>query len=350
MKILHTADVHLREDDSTTIEALEQVLNKAEDENVDLLTIGGDLFDSAGDADSLRPKLRDKLSDNPFDIIAIPGNHDAEVYKENLQFGRDLEVLVDEPFETLEYDGIEIIGVPYSSSLTEELYSGLMDAQSDDKIQILLLHCTLDIGFMSSGFGEGEQEYFPVKKSVLSDLGYNYILAGHIHSTDREIPLESGGKFIYPGSPVSLSTKETGQRKAILIDTSENRITSLTLDSFYYDDLTHTVHPGEEEKAVQQIRQWVSEHEENHCELHVNISGFISTDEREFLEKIREAAGPAEVNDQGIRLVKDVLDHPLYQRFKDRLEEQEEIEDEQAVRERVIKVMSQLLNRREIQA
>lgn len=348
MKILHTADVHLRDDDPNTIDAIEEIIETAEREEVDLLTIGGDLFDTPEDAESLRPQLRTLFSDIPFDIIGIPGNHDAEVYDENLQFGSDIKTLVQDPFESRRYGDTEIVGVPYSSSLTEELYSELVEKSEEDRKQILLLHCTLDIGFKSSGFGEEEGEYFPVTKSVLSDLGYDYVLAGHIHSTDRVVPLESGGKFVYPGSPVSHSTKETGQRKAVLVDTSEDDVTSIPLDTFYYDEFVETVRPGEEAQVIERISRWGEQHDGRNCELSVEIDGFIEIDEGEFSEHVRDAAGSADVTNEA-RLVDQVLDHPLYNRFEDKLEEREDIEDEQVVRERVIEVMSQLLSRREIQ-
>jgi len=44
VKILHNADVYLKQDDPQTVDALEKVLEKAEELEVDLLTIGGDLF------------------------------------------------------------------------------------------------------------------------------------------------------------------------------------------------------------------------------------------------------------------------------------------------------------------
>lgn len=102
MRILHTADLHLKQDDKKTVEALKEVLKEAADQKVDILTIGGDLFDTPADAETLRPKLRSLFEDNPFEIIAIPGNHDEEVYQNNLRFGNDLEVLTDTPYATRE--------------------------------------------------------------------------------------------------------------------------------------------------------------------------------------------------------------------------------------------------------
>jgi exonuclease SbcD len=346
LKILHTADIHLRQDDSETVEALEQVLAEAKANNVDLLTIGGDLFDSPEDAESLRPQLRDLLKDNPFDILAIPGNHDEDVYRENLRFGNDLQVLTETPYAGVEFDDVEVVGVPFTSSMSEDLYSAL-EKKSGEKTQILLLHCTLDIGFHSGAVGEDEGKYFPVTKATLAELDYDYVLAGHIHSKLREVPLENGGTFLYPGSPVSHSTKEEGKRKAVLIDTETESISSISLNTFYYDSISRLVRPGEEVEVLEEIEEWVALREDDNCELEVEVDGFVGQDEDEFYEDLQDAANPVDPEDN-TRSATPVLEHPLYQRFSERLEEKDA--DEEMVETRVIEVLSQLIAQNKVQS
>lgn len=348
MRILHTADVHLRKNAPEAIEALRRVLATAETRGVDLLTIGGDLFDSPADAEALRPELRDLMEDNPFDIVAIPGNHDKDVYRENLRFGNDLEILTETPYSGVEFDGVEIVGVPFTSSMSEELFSALME-KSNDATQVLLLHCTLDIGFGFDAVGEGEEHYFPVGKATLAELDYDYVLAGHVHSTVREVPLDNGGTFIYPGSPVSHSTNEEGRRGAVLIDTDDESISTVTLDTFYYDSLSKLVRPGEEAEALDEIEEWVSRRKDDNCELEVAVDGFINRDEDEFYEALNEAAAPVEPDDD-TRSAAPVLEHPLYKRFKNRLAKKEDIEDEQLVKTRVIEVLSQLIAQNKVKS
>jgi DNA repair exonuclease SbcCD nuclease subunit len=348
MRVLHTADLHLREDDAATINALEELLSKAEEHEVDILTISGDIFHTAKDANALRPQIRSLFSDNPFDILAIPGNHDADVYEENLDFGQDIDVLVNKPTTNRSYDDAEFIGVPYTEELTDDLFSTLSSTEETDQTQFLLLHCTLDIGFSSSDVGEEDStEYFPVTKSVLAKLGYDYVLAGHIHATVREVPLSNGGEFIYPGSPISHSTKETGRRHAVLIDTEEDRTRSIPLDTYYFDRFTETVRPGEEGEVIQSIQRWVDQRDDEYSELQISVDGFIDQEETEFQQSLNEAAGTASVTNE-TREVSDVLEHPLYQQFRDELEEEEDLADKDAVRTRVIQVLSRLLAGREI--
>lgn len=346
MKILHTADVHLKQDDQKTIEALQELLDEAERQDVDLLSIGGDLFHTPEDAEALRPQLREMLKGNPFDMLAIPGNHDEQVYKDNLRFGNDLSILTDTPISSQEYDDVEIIGVPFTSSMDEDLFSALKE-KSEDRTQVLLLHCTLDIGFQSGAVGEEEGEYFPIRKATLAELDYEYVLAGHIHSKDRTVPLDNEGTFVYPGSPVSHSTSETGQRKVVLIDTDEQEISSIPLDTFYYDSYSEMISPGQEKQVLGEIREWVARHEGDNCELTIEVDGFIERDEDEFYEDLEEASGSVEPKDE-TRSVSHVLNHPLYQRFEDRLEEKEDVDDE-AVENHVIEVLSQLIAQNKVQ-
>lgn len=86
MNILHSGDLHLREDNPRTIEGLEEILTTADRKGVDLVTLSGDLFESAEDADALRPRMRELLQDNPFDILSIPGNHDQDCYRDNIRY------------------------------------------------------------------------------------------------------------------------------------------------------------------------------------------------------------------------------------------------------------------------
>lgn len=348
MKILHTADVHLKEDDSNTVEALEHVLEKAEEQDVDLLTIGGDLFHTPEDAEALRPRLRDIFKNNSFDILAIPGNHDEEVYRENLRFGNDLDVMTDEPYSTEMFGDVEIVGVPFTSSMDDELFSALKE-KSEDKTQILLLHCTLDIGFQSGAVGEEEGEYFPITKATLAELDYDYVLAGHIHSRDREVPLDNGGTFFYPGSPVSHSTSETGRRNAILIDTDEGNISSIPLETFYYDSYSEMIRPGEEDEVLEDIRDWVDRRADDNCELTVHVDGFIDQDEDDFYQALEEATDPVDPDDE-TRSVSHVLNHPLYERFEEKIAERDDADDKEMVETRVIEILSQLIAQNKVQA
>ncbi|MEM3871142.1 MAG: metallophosphoesterase [Nitrososphaeria archaeon] len=120
MRIIHSSDLHLSERKPETIDALAEILNLAKDLSVDVLTLSGDIFDSPEDAEVLRPRLRRLFSGNNFKIIAIPGNHDFDAYRSNLDFGSDLYVVVKAPFEVLDLGDANIVELLYTGSLDEK--------------------------------------------------------------------------------------------------------------------------------------------------------------------------------------------------------------------------------------
>jgi len=349
MLVLHTSDVHLSKDEPKTIGAMDELLRVANERSVDLMTIGGDLFDSAESAETLRSELRKKFSNNDFDIVSIPGNHDMEAYELNLDFGSDITIAMDTPFKVFRRDDTSIIALPFTDRALEKLLSDLRQAAEQAKVSILLLHCTLDMGFFTGDLGEEEaRNYFPISIATLRTLGYDYVLAGHFHKTTNIRKLGDKGWFVYPGSPVSHTKKETGRRNAVLIDTSAETCQPIPLQCFYCDSFAANVRPGMEDEAVRAIEEWLKERHGDDCALGVTVDGFIERDEKEFRSSIEEIAKGVEL-DYRCRNVSGVLKHPLFQRFKKKLVESD-VERGEEIEAKVIDVMARLLRTRGLRA
>lgn len=330
------------------MEALEQILETAKKHKIDLLTIGGDLFDSVRDAEVLRHKLRELFRDNDFPIIAIPGNHDREAYSKDKDFGQDLEVSIEEPFKIFPFDRASVVALPYKDNPTEQLCNQLKNAAKESDKRILLIHCTLDIGFSSFDFGEEtDLKYFPITKTTLSRLGYDYILAGHFHTQSQYILIQDKCHFVYPGSPVSHSKKEIGKRTGYLIDTVRGDIRSIPFDSFYYDLLQVEVKYGQEDNAIQEILKWINGKSGDKCSLEVTVYGFIEKSETEFRKQLEGLSDDVRFSHR-YRNIKHVLAHPLFHRFKKKLEVNETIEEKEQVEHFVIDAMSRLMAERKL--
>lgn len=101
MKILHTADIHLREYCDDRWNTLQKLIEIGKKEKIEIFVLSGDLFDKDIDAQSLTPKIRAIFSNTGFKIVIIPGNHDSDSYKTNIYFGDDAIILTDlnNPFE-----------------------------------------------------------------------------------------------------------------------------------------------------------------------------------------------------------------------------------------------------------
>lgn len=325
VKILHTADLHLAPDAEERIAALETVLSKAEQKEVGLVTIGGDLFDSELAAEQLRETLRETFSDRPYSILTIPGNHDVAAYQSNLFFGDSFLPATDSPFGFFEIKDTRITTLPYTSQATEELLISLRDREPFDGTECLLLHCSLEAPITRNIGDEDERRYFPVKKEELAELGFDYYLSGHYHSPHRTT-LSNGGTFLYPGTPASVSRKETGRRRVTYIDTEDGQAVQLeAIDSFHYDSLELRVTPATEDTVLDEIESSVAQWETRDVSPEITITGFTEMSEDEFADAVSNASDDITVSNQ-TRTVEHILTHPLFEAFQTRLDDRNKLQ------------------------
>jgi DNA repair exonuclease SbcCD nuclease subunit len=331
VQILHTADVHLDPDADERQAGLEAVLSQADAKDVDLVTIGGDLFDSEVAAEQLRETLRELFSDRSYPILTIPGNHDADAFRSNLFFGEAFIPATETPFDYYVVgDAARITYLPYTPQATDDLLVALRNREPFDGPEFLLLHCSLEAPIQGGVGEEGEQRYFPIGKEKLAELEFDYYLAGHYHSQHRtELP--NGGTFVYPGTPASVTRKETGRRTVVHIDTDAAQdVQLLSLESFHYDSLNLRVTPGNEDPVLEEIRSQVDIWDERQVTPEITVDGFTEMDETAFNEALTDASGDVPVKNS-VRTVEHILSHPLFEKFQRRLEEREQLH---AVQER----------------
>lgn len=163
MKILHTADLHLREYNDERWRTLRTVVEIAGKENVDFLIISGDLFDSGIDAENLRTKMRKVFSKTPFETVVIQGNHDVDSFQPGTNFGDNFTILSD-PFKPIEREQVRIIGMPFESIDGKEVLGRILSLKKimlDTKINILVFHGELLDAFLPRGvWGRGKREAY----------------------------------------------------------------------------------------------------------------------------------------------------------------------------------------------
>ena len=348
--VLHTADVHLTSDNPERRDALEELLDVGEAQEVDVVTIGGDLFDRPEDVENLRTDLRNELfADRPFEIVLIPGNHDVDAFRGDVFFGDSCTVMTADPFEHWTAPGgeLRITGLPYREHPDDDLLLALQDRTPFERTEVLLFHCSLDSPFdgIDTG-GEDTRRYFPVSEAVLTELDFDYYLAGHYHSAHKLV-FENGGTFTYPGTPASTRRSETGRRRVSVLTPSDG-VTFRPLDTFHYATFEQTVTPGGEEDLLDSVRAWADTHVRPDSEATVSVDGFLQMDEQRFHERLVEAAGLATVNNE-TRNAQHILSRPLFQSFENELDEEDwDEETKQAVWQRTVDVFSHLAAQREI--
>lgn len=352
MKILHTADVHLQKEKPKTIEAIKLIIELGKKEKIDLMTIGGDFFHKPKDGDELRPLIRELFSNLPFPVLIIPGNHDSKVFKSNLNFGSSLIPLTNEPVHIYKPDIVEedrkinIVGLPFKDNADDEILTKLKNSVDLNAINLLLIHCTLDIAFSNDDFGDGEKEYFSVSKATLKELGYNYILAGHFHSRFDQRNLSNTCQFVYPGSPVSLNRKEIGERYIALVDTERGTVSSIPLEGTFTRELLNVkILPGNEKEIIEEFLKKSKLFENKNGELLLSVEGYGEIEEKEMAKILSDISKDNEnvivVKDNYIT-VKEILKLPLYERFVEKLKERKDI-DKEKVQQMALEAMRKMI-------
>ena len=145
LKIIHSSDLHLNSKYPERLDALYSIIETSKKYDAGCLLFAGDFFDSKEDAEYYRSELRKTFSDLPFKVFLIPGNHDYGAYSGDLFFGDSIEVITEKPFKIIDFESLRIIAVPYYNQNFNEIIFEIKNKRAPDKINILLLHCSLDI-------------------------------------------------------------------------------------------------------------------------------------------------------------------------------------------------------------
>jgi len=258
MKILHTADLHLRSDADERWQALIALLELGSREKIDLLVICGDLFDRGADLRRLQDSVRQVFSGLPFTVLVLPGNHDAAAFGAGLYLGDSAAVLDDwqRPFEQ---ESTVVWGLPFEplggKEILGRLHAMTARAAADRRRHLLLLHGELlDAFFSRRELGEeGSERYMPVRLSYFQQLPFDAVLAGHFHAGFRVWSLERDRYFVYPGSPVSVTRRETGRRKVNLF-TAGGPPGEYALDTFHFAEIVIKLDPFTTAGPLEQVR------------------------------------------------------------------------------------------------
>lgn len=327
MKILHTADIHLREYEDERWEALQKLIEVGRQNEVEIFTICGDLFDKGVDAENLRPQIREVFSKTGFKVLIIPGNHDSDSYKSGMYFGEDVLILSGPPFE---YGNIRMVGMPFEPIQGEELLKrirALKEILTPDKKNILLCHGELlDAFFSRTDFGaEGEGRYMPFKLSYFEELNTDYVLAGHFHSNFDVWQLKNGGYFVYPGSPISITKSEIGQRKVSIFKIGEPP-REYVVDTLHYEEVTIEFNPFKDDNPLEIVRRYLEVlHPKARAIL--TIRGYIDSEkiqmsEADIVAQLKEIAkGKCAEEHYEFKDISRILENDLFKSFTNKVRE-----------------------------
>ncbi len=255
MKILHTSDWHLgqifmgRSRESEHREFLEWLLKLIKEENIDLLIVAGDIFDTASPpvyAQKLYYDFLYRLSMTSCKkSIITAGNHDSVSV---LNAPKDLLSLfnidvVTEEGKIIEFEDILICAVPYlrervilrfvSSQTYKESESALIkgikehydslykEAKKRNKNSIII--ATGHLSVLNSATSGSEKEIYIGNLSTIESgffsKRFDYTALGHLHKAQKA----GSDKVRYSGCVIPLSFNEAKYDKSVLLTEIKNK-------------------------------------------------------------------------------------------------------------------------------
>lgn len=297
MRILQTADFHLKPGTPERIDILESLISQASENNCDAMIICGDLFEDKISANKLRPDIRMLFETySQLKIYLLPGNHDVDVYSQGYSYGKNVELINKWPFKFKECDGWFIVMIPYVSegSFKQALHKVNFPPQKT----IIFSHGTLydeRFSFIYEDLGDFAK-YMPIYSWNIENKA-RYIGLGHFHS--KMIKTKFKDTIVtYTGAPVAVGSKCIGERKYFRIELNQNG--ELEVDkcsiknSYYWKEVDIHISPGKEKKALEEIRNSLDKLKDTNVMLNLKLTGFISYQEEDFilsLEGLRNEYG-----------------------------------------------------------
>lgn len=223
-RILHFSDLHLVQTDEAKeygLAVLDEILDIARNESVDIILVTGDLFDSRRDFEALLQevdtRLARKLENVP--MLLLPGNHEELVRGpgplKSLPSTGHVEIARDLPFGHHTFEGFDLITVPFQSD-----YGGFEEwpvPPKSDGLRILAAHGSVLGASIPEEFLEDRDSV--LDGELFSHFGADYVALGHIHQ-GRELKQE-GVALVYPGSSRVWRQGEIGPRGVYLIEIGE---------------------------------------------------------------------------------------------------------------------------------
>ncbi len=255
LPFIHTADIHVGAFPHSVlkricVDALKRIAEIALTENVKMLVIAGDLFESSRPGYELTVetvRILKELRSNGVEVIVTPGSHDVTHRGYGtLTLLNEVGLVIIPPFEEkeltltlkpVEVNGIRFYGLPgfKGGKELDYLEKGRVVFRDfkENEENVLIAHTSLDIqGYSLSDISK---KYVAIKLSKDAYnmlLNFKYVALGHIHFP---VPVENEfqATLAYPGAPVGRDANDIietfklrrsfkSDRRILMVDLSYN--------------------------------------------------------------------------------------------------------------------------------
>lgn len=213
LKILHTADIHLDSDSFGAVEqgqmlrslyrrCFQTIIDRALDEEVDLLLIAGDLFDHNRVPDETVHFVQEQLLRLQQPVVILPGNHDC-LYTDAIYARHNInsacgivQVITELDGQVIEFPQLDLVLWGRAMEDHEPGFHPLenIPTRYDQRWHIAMAH-----GFFYEIQQEADRSS-PIFAEEIHDTGWDYIALGHKHVLTNVSQGEV--RAYYPGAPL----------------------------------------------------------------------------------------------------------------------------------------------------
>ncbi|WP_297820300.1 DNA repair exonuclease [uncultured Lactobacillus sp.] len=304
MKFIHLADVHLdspflglsflpsnqfNQIKQATENSFTKIIDYAIDQNVDLVLLAGDNFDSIHPSPHSQLFFKEQLQrlvDKQIQVVMILGNHDyinpeklllpQSQYFKLLGKNQEIEKA---SFTTRAGFNYDVVGFSYRQNHISEDMAVKFPAK-DDNYTIGLMHA-------GSSINKNQDNYSSFKLSELQELNYDYFALGHIHlrQTLSQAPLVA-----YSGNIQGRHINESGQKGFLLgqVDSQKNTEINFipTSDVIWQKVNLNLSSPLSRQELLTNIYQVLNDNNKQTTLFGLTIDGAqnLSQEDREFLQ------------------------------------------------------------------
>lgn len=232
IRFLHAADLHL----DSPFEALpagkaavrrseqrlllQRMAALVKEEQLQLVLLPGDLFDSAWSYAETGEALCACFRQMGVPVLIAPGNHDW--YGPHSPYARlalpdNVYVFKKNELESVRISslGVRIWGAAYLGKESPSLLPGLRVSRDDGLLNLLCLHGELT---------KADSPYAPIREEELAASGLHYAALGHVHQASG---LRKAGEtwYSWPGCPEGRGFDECGEKTVSIVELSETDCT-----------------------------------------------------------------------------------------------------------------------------
>jgi len=300
LQILHLADVHLDRpfvradrrqgdrDRARVCETFIRALEPARTGQVNAVTIGGDLWEDEHVSADTRRFVAGELGKLKCPVLIVAGNHDPLLPGGNYErtaWPENVHVFKSAGLSEQRLDDeISVWGISWSGGALEPSFLVPGAAPGNGRTHLLLLHGTATP--LATVYDD--PTYCPFEPARISEAGFAYCFAGHIHAAKQTAEL------VYPGSPEPLGWGEMG-RHCLALATIEDggvQVELRDVNQHRYEeravDCRGAEHHGE---IAERLRAALIDENRDVVHLRVLLQGEVAADCEIAGEELAEQCG-----------------------------------------------------------